>query len=161
MKKFLHPFDRALNQLAGRTANGVSAIRSVGHYVLARQSEEMVFVSGQLPRVKGGMLFPGRVGAAITTEQAGMAAEVCALRVLKAVQQELGSLGRIAAILRLNVNVRCTEDFGGLREVADAASGPLLHVLGSVGHHSRTTVGVFHLPDNACVELDAVLRCAA
>jgi enamine deaminase RidA (YjgF/YER057c/UK114 family) len=40
--------------------------------------------------------------------------------------------------------------------VADAASEVLYKILGVVGAHTRTSVGVFQLPKNATVEIDLI-----
>ena len=128
-----------------------------GNYVSATEHQGVVYVSGQIPRIGTTVIALGRVGEAVSLQQAQAAAEVCALRVLAILEQQFG-LDRIAKVLRLNVFTQSAADFTQLSEVADAASNLLAAVLGtSSGPHARTSVGVFQLPKNAAVELDATV----
>lgn len=128
-----------------------------GNYVSATEHNGVVYVSGQIPRVGTTVIATGRVGDAVSLQQAQAAAEVCALRVLAILEQQFG-LERIAKVLRINVFVQSAADFTQHSEVADAASNLLAAVLGSEsGPHARTSVGVYQLPKNAAVELDATV----
>jgi enamine deaminase RidA (YjgF/YER057c/UK114 family) len=98
----------------------------------------------------------GRVGVAVTLDQAQSAARICTLRALALLRAQLGSLNRVTRIPRITVFVQAGEQFTLLSEVADAASGVLFDVLGQAGLHSRTSVGVFQLPKSASVELDLI-----
>lgn len=128
-----------------------------GNYVPATEHNGVVYVSGQVPRVGTTVTAVGRVGEAVSLQQAQAAAEVCALRVLAILEQQFG-LERIAKVLRLNVFTQSAADFTQQSEVADAASNLLAAVLGNdSGPHARTSVGVYQLPKNAAVELDATV----
>lgn len=128
-----------------------------GNYVPATEHHGVVYVSGQVPRVGSTVTPLGRVGEAVSLEQAQAAAEVCALRVLAILEQQFG-LERIAKVLKLNVFTQSAAHFTQQSEVADAASNLLAAVLGNdSGPHARTSVGVYQLPKNAAVELDATV----
>lgn len=128
-----------------------------GNYVPATEHHGVVYVSGQVPRVGSTVTALGRVGEAVNLEQAQAAAEVCALRVLAILEQQFG-LERIAKVLKLNVFTQSAAHFTQQSEVADAASNLLAAVLGNdSGPHARTSVGVYQLPKNAAVELDATV----
>ena len=71
-------------------------------------------------------------------------------------RQALGSLERVAQLLRITVYVQSADGFTQQSEVADGASALLRAVLGPAGAHARTSVGVFRLPKDATVELDLV-----
>jgi enamine deaminase RidA (YjgF/YER057c/UK114 family) len=132
-----------------------------GNYVPAIEHNGVVFVSGQVPRVGTTITAIGRVGESISLQQAQAAAEVCALRVLAILEQQFG-LQRIDKVLKLNVFTQSAADFTQQSEVADAASNLLATVLGSrSGPHARTSVGVYQLPKNAAVELDATVALTA
>jgi enamine deaminase RidA (YjgF/YER057c/UK114 family) len=132
-----------------------------GNYVPAIEHNGVVFVSGQVPRVGTTVIALGRVGESISLQQAQAAAEVCALRVLAILEQQFG-LQRIDKVLKLNVFTQSAADFTQQSEVADAASNLLATVLGSrSGPHARTSVGVYQLPKNAAVELDATVALTA
>jgi enamine deaminase RidA (YjgF/YER057c/UK114 family) len=78
------------------------------------------------------------------------------MRALVLLRQSLGSLDRIAQLLRVTVYTQSAADFTQQSEVADAASDLLHTVLGAAGTHTRTSVGVAQLPKNAAVELDLI-----
>jgi enamine deaminase RidA (YjgF/YER057c/UK114 family) len=130
-------------------------IRIGGNYVSTLRHGDVVYVSGQVPRV-GSTVVPGRAGADVSLAQAQLAARVCAMRALVLLRQSLGSLDRIAQILRVTVYTQSAADFTRQSEVADAASELLHTVLGTAGTHTRTSVGVAQLPKNAAVELDLI-----
>lgn len=127
-----------------------------GNYVAAAEHLGVVYVSGQIPRIGTTVVATGRVGEALSLQQAQAAAEVCTLRVLAILEQQYG-LERIDHVLKLNVYVQSAADFTQQSEVADAASNLLAAVLGTSGPHARTSVGVYQLPKNAAVELDATV----
>ena len=109
-----------------------------------------------MPRVGDAVLVTGRVGADVTLARAQLATQICAMRALALLQRQLGSLDRVARVLRLTVYVQCSDDFTQHSEVADGASDLLFEVLGEAGRHTRTSVGVYQLPKNASAELDLI-----
>ena len=78
------------------------------------------------------------------------------LAALAFLQRAAGSLDTISSILRITVHVRCSPTFTQQSEVADGASDVLCRVLGPLGVHTRTSVGVLQLPKGAAVELDVI-----
>lgn len=59
-------------------------------------------------------------------------------------------------MLRITVYVGSASTFTQQSEVADGASDVLCRVLWPHGVHTRTSVGLFHLPEGAAVKLDLV-----
>jgi len=131
-------------------------LRVGGDYVPLVRDDQVVYVSGQVPRVGDSLVVTGRVGDDVGLEQAQRAAQVCAIRALVLLQRELGSLDEVRQILRITVYVQSAAQFTQHSEVADAASQLLHRVLERAGTHTRTSVGVFQLPKNASVELDLI-----
>ena len=131
-------------------------IKIGGSYVSTTRHGNQIFISGQIPRVGGTVVVTGRVGDTVTLQQAQLAARICAMRALALLAQALGSLDKIANILRVTVYTQSAMDFTQQSEVADAASEIFHGVLGESGKHTRTSVGVYQLPKNAAVELDLV-----
>jgi enamine deaminase RidA (YjgF/YER057c/UK114 family) len=80
------------------------------------------------------------------------------MRALAFVQRAAGSLDAVRAIARITVYVRSAPDFTQQSEVADGASDLIAKVLGPVGAHTRTSVGVLQLPKGAAVEVDLIAR---
>ncbi|RMQ94269.1 hypothetical protein ALP94_04289 [Pseudomonas savastanoi pv. glycinea] len=131
-------------------------IKIGGNYVPLIRHNDEIYISGQIPRVGDKVVVTGRAGADTTLAQAQLAAKVCAMRALALLQRSAGSLDGIKRLLRMNLYVQCAQDFTQQSEVADAASEVLFFVLGDVGAHTRTSVGVYQLPKNATVELDLI-----
>jgi enamine deaminase RidA (YjgF/YER057c/UK114 family) len=131
-------------------------IKIGGNYVSLVRDGDVIYVSGQVPRVGSTVVVTGRVGEQVTLAQAQLAAKVCAMRALVLLQQELGTLEKIRQVLRVTVYTQSAADFTQQSEVADGASELLQFVLGESGKHTRTSVGVYQLPKNASVELDLV-----
>jgi enamine deaminase RidA (YjgF/YER057c/UK114 family) len=133
-------------------------IRIGGNYSPVVRDGQQLFVSGQIPRVGDEVLYVGAVGAGIDLAGARAAAAICAMRALAFVQRAAGSLDAVRAIARITVYVRSAPDFTQQSEVADGASDLIAKVLGPVGAHTRTSVGVLQLPKGAAVEVDLIAR---
>ena len=133
-------------------------IKIGGNYSPVVRDGQQLFVSGQIPRVGDEVLYVGTVGAGIDLASARTAAAICAIRALAFVQRAAGSLDAVRAVARITVSVRSAPDFTQQSEVADGASDLIARVLGPVGAHTRTSVGVLQLPKGAAVELDLIAR---
>ena len=147
-------FDQVAAQV-GHSFEG--EMRIGGNYVPAIQHGDVVYVSGQIPRIDNTVMVVGRVGAEVSLEQGRHAARICTLRALAVLEQTLGDLQRIKKVLRINVYVQSAADFTEQSEVADAASEVLYTVFAEAGVHTRTSVGVYQLPKNASVEVDMIV----
>ena len=129
-------------------------IKPGGSYAPLVRDGCQLYVSGQVPRVGDTVMVTGTVGTETSLAQAQVAARICAMRGLALIKQALGSLEQVAAMPRINVFVRSSPEFTQQSEVADAASQLIHRVLGPVGVHARTSVGVLQLPKGASVEID-------
>jgi enamine deaminase RidA (YjgF/YER057c/UK114 family) len=131
-------------------------IRLGGNYAPLVQDGQLIYVSGQIPRVDRTVVVTGAAGSDVTLEQAQHAAQVCAMRALALLQRHLSSLENLRAVPRVQVYVQSAPGFTQQSEVADAASELLHRVLETAGVHARTSVGVLQLPKNATVEIDLI-----
>lgn len=131
-------------------------IKIGGNYAPLIRHNDEIYISGQIPRVGDTVVVTGRAGADVTLAQAQLAAKICAMRALALLQRSVGSLEQIKRLLRMNVYVQCAQDFTQQSEVADGACEVLTFVLGNVGAHTRSSIGVYQLPKNATVELDLI-----
>ena len=101
----------------------------------------------------------GVVGAGgIDLATARYAARVCTRNAVDAVRKELGSLDRVARVLRLNVWVASAPGFAEQHLVADAATDYLLEIFGDAGRHARAALGVVALPTASPVEVDLLVE---
>src|SRR4249920_2765537 len=76
-----------------------------GTYVEAVQTGNLLFLSGMLPTEGHEAKFTGRVGAELDVEAGRRAAQLAALNGLAVTRQHLGSLDKVARIVRLGVSV--------------------------------------------------------
>jgi enamine deaminase RidA (YjgF/YER057c/UK114 family) len=134
-----------------------AGVAAAANYVPAVRSADVLYLSGQIPRVGTAVAVTGCVGDEVSLSEARRAAQICALRLLSVASDVAGSLDDIEQVLELKVYVRSAPTFGDHSEVADAASDLLVAVLGDKGRHARTAVGVAQLPRNAAVEISAVM----
>jgi enamine deaminase RidA (YjgF/YER057c/UK114 family) len=117
---------------------------------------EFLFLSGQ-----GADGRTGRLGAGLALEQGRLAARDCALNLLAQTRDALGSLDRVARVVKVTGFVACTPEFTDVPAVVDGASALLLDLFGERGRHARSAVGVAALPLGFAVEVEMVVRVAA
>jgi enamine deaminase RidA (YjgF/YER057c/UK114 family) len=129
----------------------------VAAYVPAVRSGQLVFTSGQLPFVDGGLRRTGKVGGSVEMEDAAADAKVCALNGLAAIDDLVG-LDSVARIVRVVGYVASAEGFTGQPRVINGASEFLGRVFGEAGAHARSAVGVAELPMNAPVEVELTVE---
>ncbi len=128
----------------------------VAAYVPTVQHGGLLHLSGQLP-FDGGTVMTGRVGEDADEEYARAAAEKCGLMVLAQIKAALGSLDRVARVVKLGVFVNSAPGFTQQAKVANGASELMGAVFGEAGRHARSAVGVAVLPLGAVVEVDAIV----
>ncbi len=126
------------------------------NYAPYAMSGGFLFVAGQLPKDESGLVYEGKLGDNVSTEDGQAAARLCALNILAQAKAALGDLDRITLCLRLNGFVNSTPDFTAQPQIINGASDLVGEVLGTAGVHSRIAVGVASLPMGAAVEVDGV-----
>ena len=127
-----------------------------GSYVPAVRAGSLIFTAGQLPFEDGELPTTGKVGDAVTLEEAREAARRCALNALAAAAADAGGLDRIARIVKVTGYVASSPDFDRQPEVINGASDLIREVFGEAGRHARSAVGVAVLPLDAPVEVELV-----
>ena len=129
----------------------------VAAYVPAVRSGQMVYTSGQLPFVDGGLRRTGKVGGSVDAEDAAHDAKLCALNALAAVDELVG-LDQVARVVRVVGYVASAEGFTGQPRVVNGASELLGRVFGDAGRHARSAIGVAELPLGAPVEVELTVE---
>jgi enamine deaminase RidA (YjgF/YER057c/UK114 family) len=129
----------------------------VAAYVPAVRSGQLVFTSGQLPFVDGGLRRTGKVGGSVDPEDAAADAKLCTLNALAAVHDLVG-LDAVARVVRVVGYVASAEGFTGQPRVVNGASELLGKIFGEAGQHARSAVGVAELPLNAPVEVELTVE---
>ena len=128
-----------------------------GAYVPALRQGDLVFTSGQLPFVDGALPVTGKVGGAVSAEQAKEAAGTCALNALAAAAAAAGGLENIVRVVKVTGFVASEPSFTGQPGVINGASELLGAVFGDAGEHARSAVGVAALPMDSPVEVEIVV----
>lgn len=131
--------------------------KPVAAYVPAVRNGDVVYTSGQLPLVDGTLTHIGKVGAAVSAEEAKGAARTAALNALAAIDALVG-LDNIASIVKVVGFVASAEGFTGQPGVINGASEVLGEIFGDVGAHARSAVGVAELPLGAPVEVELIVE---
>jgi enamine deaminase RidA (YjgF/YER057c/UK114 family) len=148
--------DDKLSQLG---INLPTPVAPVANYVPFVRTGNLVSVSGQIPMQDGKLAFEGKVGEAVSVEDACAAARLCALNIIAQLKAACdGDLNRVKRIVKLGGFVNCTDGFGGQPQVINAASDLMVEVFGEAGRHSRSAVGTNALPLNVPVEIDALVE---
>jgi enamine deaminase RidA (YjgF/YER057c/UK114 family) len=93
-----------------------------GAYVPATRSGTLNYTAGQLPFEGGELHKIGKVGDAVTPEEAGEAARLCALNALAAAAADAGGLNRIGRIVKVTSFIASAPDFNRQPEVVNGAS---------------------------------------
>ena len=93
-----------------------------GSYVEALQTGNLLFLSGMLPVVDHKPKYLGRLGKEVEAESGRDAVRTAALGALATARRHLGSLDRVAWVVRLGVFMATSGDFFDQPLVADAAS---------------------------------------
>jgi enamine deaminase RidA (YjgF/YER057c/UK114 family) len=131
----------------------------VAAYVPAVRTGSLVYTSGQVPFVAGQLVASGKVGGAVSPEQAVELARTCALNCLAAVHALVG-LDTVVRVVKVLGFVSSTPDFTGQAAVINGASELFGQVFGDAGAHARSAVGVAVLPLDAPVEVELIVEVA-
>ena len=132
----------------------------VAAYVPARREGQLLFVSGQIPMRQGSLIATGRVPDEVDEHTAIGCARQCALNGLAVAKAALGSLDKVAGVVRVGCFVASAPGFGAQPTIANAASELLVEVFGEVGPHARAAVGSVSLPLNVPVEIEFLFAIA-
>ncbi|MBA8881309.1 RidA family protein [Phyllobacterium myrsinacearum] len=128
-------------------------------FLPATRIDKTVYVSGQIPETGEHIAFTGKVGDAVSIEDAQKAAEICAANILFWLSRELdGDMDRVVQVARITVYINAVAGFSDFSNVGNGASEFLLNVLGDKGKHTRAAIGMAGLPLNVPVEADAIIH---
>jgi len=129
------------------------------NYVPYVQSGNLLFVSGQIAAGPEGLI-RGRLGEDMDVAQGAAAARACGLALIAQAQAALGSLDRIARVVKLTGFVNSTPGFTDQPEVINGCSNLMVEVFGEVGRHARAAVSAAALPRGVAVEIEAIFEIA-
>ena len=128
----------------------------VAAYVPAVEIGGFLYISGQVSQ-RDGQRITGRLGEDMDVDAGRDAARSCGVMLLAQMKAALGSLDRVARVVKLGGFVNSTGDFTDQPKVVDGCSLLMAEVFGDAGKHARSAVGVPSLPLGVAVEVDAVV----
>lgn len=129
----------------------------VANYAPFVRVGELVHISGQVSvDASGGVR--GVVGHDVDLETARAAARLCGLGLLAQMKAACqGDLDRVVRVVKLNGFVQAADGFFDIPQVVNGCSDLMVEAFGDAGRHARSAVGVYRLPLNFAVEVDALV----
>src|ERR1700681_3951574 len=131
---------------------------SIGNYVGAGRTGNLLYLSGKGPNLVGGRHWLGKLGAELTTEQGYEAARDTMLNLLAVLRDELGELSRVQRVVKVLGMVNSTPNFDDQPKVVNGASDLLVEIFGDRGRHARSAVGMQSLPGGIPVEIEMIVE---
>ena len=132
-------------------------VAPIANYVPFVRSGSLLHISGQVSLGPDGGVI-GVVGAEIDLATAQRAARLCGVNLLAQIKAATGDLDHVARIVRLGGFVQAGPEFFDIPAVINGCSDLMVEVFGEAGRHARSAVGVYRLPRNFAVEVDAVVE---
>jgi enamine deaminase RidA (YjgF/YER057c/UK114 family) len=130
----------------------------VANYVPFVRAGALVHISGQVSVDASGGL-RGVVGEDLDLAAGQAAARLCAINLIAQFKAACGGdLGRVRRVVKLGGFVQAGAEFFQIPQVINGCSDLIVEVFGEAGRHARSAVGVYRLPMNFAVEVDAVIE---
>ena len=130
----------------------------VANYVNAVRSGKLLFLAGKGPSAVDGMRPMGKLGREFDVEQGYKFARSTGLALLAVLKSELGSLDRVARVVKLLGMVNGMPEFSDQPKVVNGCSDLLVEVFGERGRHARSAVGMGSLPNGIPVEIEMIVE---
>ena len=133
-------------------------VAPVANYVPFVRVGGLVHISGQVSLDAGGGV-RGIVGEDVDMETAKGAARLCGINLIAQMRAACdGDLDRVVRMVKLGGFVQAGPGFFEIPQVVNGASDVMVAAFGDAGKHARSAVGVYRLPMNFAVEVDAVVE---
>lgn len=136
-------------------------VAPIANYVPFVRTGNLVHISGQVSLDAGGGI-TGTVGVDVGMAAAVRAARLCGVNLLAQMRAACdGDLDRVVRVIKLGGFVQAGPDFFDIPAVINGCSDVMVEAFGDAGRHARSAVGVYRLPRNFAVEVDAVVEVAS
>ena len=133
-------------------------VAPIANYVPFVRAGQLVHISGQVSLDAAGGI-TGTVGVDVDLTKAQAAAKLCGINLIAQMKAACeGDLERVVRVVKLGGFVQAGPDFFDIPQVVNGCSDLMVAVFGDAGRHARSAVGVFKLPRNFAVEVDAVVE---
>ena len=133
-------------------------VAPIATYVPYVRAGNLVHISGQVSTDGQGGI-KGTVGEDVDFDTAVAAARTCGINLLAQMKAACaGDLGAVLRVVKLGGFVQAGREFWDIPKVINGCSDLMVEVFGEAGRHARSAVGVYKLPLNFAVEVDAVVE---
>lgn len=130
--------------------------KPAGMYTPVSCTNNLTYVSGQIPIKSGNVIYTGKVSDE-NIEEAKESAKLCIINCLAQLESSV-KLESIKRIIRISGYVNSTPQFTMQHKVMDAASKLLNEIFIEMEGHSRIAIGVPSLPLDAMTEIDMIVE---
>jgi len=135
-------------------------VAPVANYVPFVRVGNLVHISGQVSVDASGGI-KGLVGQEVDLETGQAAARLCGINLIAQMKAAAdGDLSRVRRVVKLGGFVQVAPGFTQIPQVVNGCSDLMVAAFGDAGRHARSAVGVFRLPLDFAVEVDAVVEIA-
>lgn len=130
----------------------------VANYAPFVRSGSLVYISGQVSIDANGGI-KGIVGDEVDLEAGKAAAFLCGINLIAQMKAAAdGDLDRVKRVVKLGGFVQAGPGFFDIPKVLNGCSDLMVEAFGEAGRHARSAVGVYRLPMNFAVEVDAMVE---
>ena len=130
----------------------------IGNFVNVRFTGKYAYISGQGPFDDDGNLITGKVGKDLNIDEAYDAARRVGVSLLSVIKNDIG-FDKVHKVVKILGLVNCTVDFISQPKVINGCSDRFVEYFGKEkGVHARSAMGVYMLPNNIPVEIEAILE---
>ncbi len=135
-------------------------VAPVANYVPFVRVGDLVHISGQVSVDASGGI-KGLVGQDVDLETGQAAARLCGINLIAQMKAAAdGDLSRVRRVVKLGGFVQVAPGFTQIPQVVNGCSDLMVAAFDEAGRHARSAVGVFRLPLDFAVEVDAVVQIA-
>ena len=130
-----------------------------GSYVPYVITGNLVYISGQLPFIKGELTTKGKVGENVSVEKGIKMAEACAKTILSQLKEACnGDLNKVKKVVKIGGFVASAPDFTDHPKIINGASDIFVNIFGEKGKHARFAIGAAALPRDVPVEIEGIFE---
>jgi len=132
--------------------------KPIGNFANVRFSGKYAYISGQGAFDDSGNLITGKVGKDLSLDEGYEAARRVGITILSVINNDIG-FDKVLKVVKILGLVNCTKDFLSQPKVINGCSDLLVEYFGKEkGVHARSAMGVYVLPNNIPVEIEAIIE---
>ena len=132
--------------------------KPIGNFANVRFSGKYAYISGQGAFDDSGNLITGKVGKDLSLDEGYEAARRVGITIISVINNDIG-FDKVLKVVKILGLVNCTKDFLLQPKVINGCSDLLVEYFGKEkGVHARSAMGVYVLPNNIPVEIEAIIE---